>query len=107
MGWARLGDQRAIGGVIGEPARAVEDGQGAVLVFVDVDANLREMLPMPLLEGLQAPPVKPARSCHCHDALVLGAQDVGHVADEWHEGRARLGRRNGELDVVFGPIGLG
>jgi len=44
-----VGKQRSIGSIVDEPARIMEDGQGAVRVFMDVDCYPHEVLPVMLL----------------------------------------------------------
>ena len=104
MGWLV---PAAVGGIAGEAAGAVEEGEGAVGVIVDAHLGADVVRPDRARRNLQAPAVVTDRVVVAHLTLLLNAQDVGEDRRiDGDEGGPRLLGGNREAGVVRRQINL-
>ena len=78
----------------------MEDSQGSVQVFMDLDDGLDVMVSMDLLGDLEAETVVADAIVTTDNAVLLDAEDLGEIAEEGDKGGAFLGRFDGEGGVV-------
>jgi hypothetical protein len=87
----------------GKTARAIEDGEPPVRVFMHPHGGPDIVLPMALGRNLEAASLVGDAIVGANHPILLQAQHVGErAALIGHEGRAGLGRRHREAGIVVG-----